>query len=389
MKKTLLILGSLLTFLAHSARAEPLLGVAIRKLYPNADPGVDYIIRKVGAADPTITYWNPALGAQPDASQIAAAVSLVNADTTYVANEAASLNTALTKITGSTPLSKNDIRGALAALLRQKIGGVPSAAVPTNDNSSGDPVSWGAITGTLGDQSDLTTALAGKHPLIASGTTAQYRRGDNSWQTLDKAAAGLGNVDNTADTAKPVSAAQQTALNLKTDLTVLNTLLSRYITILQAAGSHIAAKVAGTYALGAGDPLAVGGTGTLYPIGVFHLVGADYPTVNGLAPKLRIRAVVNCNDTAPTGNYTIGLYPVTRPGTSGAAAVNIYTLGTVVSGSNGATVSAPAADSINNLVGSDFALPADGDYCLAVVTTATVAVAAHVHINAYLQLHNN
>jgi len=35
---------------------------------------------------------------------------------------------------------------------------------------------------------------------------------------ITKAMVGLGNVDNTADTAKPVSTAQQTALNLKADL---------------------------------------------------------------------------------------------------------------------------------------------------------------------------
>ena len=31
----------------------------------------------------------------------------------------------------------------------------------------------------------ITTALAGKEPTVTAGTTAQYRRGDKSWQTLD------------------------------------------------------------------------------------------------------------------------------------------------------------------------------------------------------------
>jgi hypothetical protein len=62
------------------------------------------------------------------------------------------------------------------------------------------------------------TSIATKEPTLAAGTTAQYYRGDKSWQTLDKTAAGLANVDNTADTAKPVSTAQQTALNLKAPL---------------------------------------------------------------------------------------------------------------------------------------------------------------------------
>lgn len=37
-----------------------------------------------------------------------------------------------------------------------------------------------------------------KEPAIAAGTTAQYWRGDKSWQTLNSTAVGLGNVENTA-----------------------------------------------------------------------------------------------------------------------------------------------------------------------------------------------
>ncbi len=44
----------------------------------------------------------------------------------------------------------------------------------------------------------ITTALSGKEPTITSGTTSQYWRGDKSWQTLDKSAVGLSNVENTA-----------------------------------------------------------------------------------------------------------------------------------------------------------------------------------------------
>ncbi|MCU0444637.1 MAG: hypothetical protein MUE85_06925 [Microscillaceae bacterium] len=59
------------------------------------------------------------------------------------------------------------------------------------------------------------TALNGKENTLTAGTTAQYLRGDKSWQTLDKTSVGLGNVDNTTDANKPVSTAQQTALNAK------------------------------------------------------------------------------------------------------------------------------------------------------------------------------
>jgi hypothetical protein len=62
---------------------------------------------------------------------------------------------------------------------------------------------------------NLTTDLAGKEPTITAGSTGQYWRGDKSWQTLDKTAVGLANVDNTSDANKPVSTATQTALNGK------------------------------------------------------------------------------------------------------------------------------------------------------------------------------
>lgn len=61
------------------------------------------------------------------------------------------------------------------------------------------------------------TALDTKEPAVAAGTTTQYYRGDKSWQALDKAVVGLGNVDNTSDTDKPISTATQTALDTKAD----------------------------------------------------------------------------------------------------------------------------------------------------------------------------
>jgi hypothetical protein len=62
------------------------------------------------------------------------------------------------------------------------------------------------------------TIVATKESIITAGTTAQYWRGDKTFQTLDKVAVGLGNVDNTSDANKPISAATQTALNLKAPL---------------------------------------------------------------------------------------------------------------------------------------------------------------------------
>jgi hypothetical protein len=78
---------------------------------------------------------------------------------------------------------------------------------------------------TLTDNSDtfypsqkaVKTAVDAKENTITAGTTAQYFRGDKTFQTLDKTAVGLSNVDNTSDANKPVSTATQTALNNKVD----------------------------------------------------------------------------------------------------------------------------------------------------------------------------
>lgn len=67
-------------------------------------------------------------------------------------------------------------------------------------------------------EDSLFALITAKEASITAGTTGQYWRGDKSWQTLDKAAVGLGNVDNTSDLNKPVSTAQAAADNLKANI---------------------------------------------------------------------------------------------------------------------------------------------------------------------------
>ena len=62
------------------------------------------------------------------------------------------------------------------------------------------------VTGTNVDDA-LDHLDTNKEPTITAGTTSQYWRGDKSWQTLDKTAVGLGNIDNTSDASKPISTA--------------------------------------------------------------------------------------------------------------------------------------------------------------------------------------
>jgi hypothetical protein len=121
--------------------------------------------------------------------------------------------------------------GFMAAADKSKLDGIASGATAntgtvtsvavadaTGITWSGSPItSSGTLTPTLSANLQAWSGIATstKEPAIAAGTTAQYWRGDKTWQALDKAAVGLSNADNTSDANKPVSTATQNALNAK------------------------------------------------------------------------------------------------------------------------------------------------------------------------------
>lgn len=156
--------------------------------------------------------------------------------------------------------------------------------------------------------------------------------------------------------------------------------------LLQSSGSHIAARAAGTYGLGQGDPLALTGVGIPYPLNIVYLDPAEYPEDDkGRKAKLRIRATFHTNAVAPGGNYTIGLHPVTRPASGGGAGLLIQNIGAAVAGST-AIRNAPPANNSSMPASGLFDLPPAGFYAIGVVTTAAVAANALVHISAALQI---
>lgn len=92
--------------------------------------------------------------------------------------------------------------------------------VANSSRINADVIGTGIVSNTEFSYLDSLSSNAqaqfnGKQAFIAAGTTGQYWRGDKTWQTLDKTAVGLGNLDNTSDANKPVSTAGTTALNLK------------------------------------------------------------------------------------------------------------------------------------------------------------------------------
>ncbi len=109
--------------------------------------------------------------------------------------------------------------GFLSAADKTKLDGIATGANnythPTGDGNSHVPA-----TGTTNDGRALV-----------SGATANSA----AWTQLTKAHVGLANVDNTSDANKPVSTAQQTALNLKADASAFGTIDTNYVTIFEAA----------------------------------------------------------------------------------------------------------------------------------------------------------
>lgn len=175
---------------------------------------------------------------------------------------------------------------------------------------SGSGASWGSITGTLSSQTDLNTALSGKEPTITAGTTAQYYRGDKTFQTLDKSAVGLSNVDNTSDANKPISTSTQTALNTKQDTLV--------------SGTNIK-TINGVSILGSGDiisdPITIGSaygtgvTGLNNSVSATVLIPAN--TIN-VTNTIYIKAFIDRTLVSGTGSTTFRFYINTTNSLTGA-----------------------------------------------------------------------
>jgi hypothetical protein len=101
-----------------------------------------------------------------------------------------------------------------------------------------------------------------------------------------------------------------------------------------------------------------------------YLDDADL-AVAGKTAKLRIRAQVATNDTAPAVTFAFGLYPVTS--TTCAASQIELTAGSIVG--TAATIATPAALSIVSAVSADFDVPADGPYLIGVLTSGGATAA--------------
>jgi hypothetical protein len=155
-----------------------------------------------------------------------------------------------------------------------------------------------------GVTSPIQTQLNAKEGSVAAGTTSQYYRGDKTWQTLDKTSVGLSNVDNTSDVNKPVSTAQQTALNLKANI-ASPTFTGTPAAPTATAGTNTT-QIATTQFVTSAVASATPADATTTSKGIVQLAGdlsgtAAAPTVPALASKAPLASpALTGTPTAPT-----------------------------------------------------------------------------------------
>ena len=160
--------------------------------------------------------------------------------------------------------------------------------------------------------SNLTqTALDTKEPTLAATTSADYYRGDKTFQPLNKAAVGLSSVDNTSDLAKPLSTSAITALAGK---------LSEVVTPSVAAGEALTMVKSGTNGqlkkLIAGQDTTLSSTADTVTIGTTGRTLKDFVEVSETVNSKLYRYFVP--NISPTGTAATNIRLVGRQGTAGS-----------------------------------------------------------------------
>lgn len=117
----------------------------------------------------------------------------------------------------------------------------------------------------------------------------------------------------------------------------------------------------------------------------YSIVSTDYPTIDGVTPKFRLRATIGVNNTAPAANISFGLFPLTTPASSGGVTVKSWTIGAEVVGST-ITQNTPAANTQYQLVSATFGLPADGLYAICITNSAQTAANSYMTNSATLEV---
>ena len=170
--------------------------------------------------------------------------------------------------------------------------------VTINSETPGDLLKWSG-SAWIND----STSLAEKAPLASPTFTGTV-------SGITKTMVGLENVDNTADTAKPVSTAQQTALDLKANIaspTFTGTVTvpdNSFALGTKTTGDYVATITGGT---GVSSTASTSGEGTTHTLSIGQAVGtADNVTFAGLTADAITIGITSAGEIDTTsGNLTI------------------------------------------------------------------------------------
>jgi hypothetical protein len=153
--------------------------------------------------------------------------------------------------------------------------------------------------------------------------------------------------------------------------------------VLACAGIGSSALTAATWVFMENGGMAPAAAGQTVAFKGVYIDDADY-TVSGKTTKLRLRAQLSTNATAPGVNFTFGLHVVTVSG-GGAGQIQASSIGAAIAGSTVA-INAPGGSSQNQGVSTEFNVPADGFYMLGVTPSGAPAANSIQNFNAQLQL---
>jgi hypothetical protein len=169
-----------------------------------------------------------------------------------------------------------------------------SSAIQTQLNGKQDTLVSATNIKTINSTTLLGSGNIAVEPTITATTSADYYRGDKTFATLNKTAVGLGNCDNTSDANKPVSTAQQTALDLKTNkLIVANRQTASYTLVLSDADKLVEMNVGSANNLTVPASVFAAGNQILlaqYGAGQTTIVAGSGMTIRSNGAKLKLNA---------------------------------------------------------------------------------------------------
>ncbi len=213
-----------------------------------------------------------------------------------------------------------------------------------------DATSWNGVTtiapskNAVRDEVEvLVTSIAGKEPTITATTAADYYRGDKTFQTLNKTAVGLSNVDNTSDATKNSASVSLTNKTIDADL---NTITNIEDADIKAGAAISLSKLAATTASRA---LVSDGSGAISPAATTSTeIGYVSGVTSAIQTQINNKQTSDATLTALAAYNTNGLLTQTAADTFTGRSI-ASGLGTSVSNGDGVSGNPTVAMDINGL----------------------------------------